>query len=420
MTRLPCNRTWQVEATLDGRLAPADCGSLDRHIASCEDCRAEAAAQGALRDAMASLPSHPRTDLEHRRARQSLLRAADARLVGAGPPRRAAWSVVGAITLAAGAALATALSAGVSRPPPAQVQVQAPKPAPLFEIADLDSANFTQDTAGETTLVTLRSGTAGFHVEHLEGRGSARFLVALPDGRLEVRGTRFVVHVEGGRTRSVTVQEGTVDLAIEGFAGLLHAGDRWPPAEGAPPAAGTPPTAAPRGSLLPPGTASGADANPADPRARPRAAPAGRASAPAAVVVLTASSQPGTPGGPGGPGEPGPPAALAPPLPSGTSARPASSQASQRAPAAPAAGARFAEAMGAFSGGDYGRADALFVAFVRDFPRDGRAEDAMFLRADARARRGDAGGAAAAAREYLRAFPRGLRRPEAERLAGAR
>jgi len=72
----------------------------------------------------------------------------------------------------------------------------------------------------------------------------------------------------------------------------------------------------------------------------------------------------------------------------------------------------------AFKAGDDSRADGLFAAFIRDFPRDGRAEDATFLRAQARARRGDKAGAAALAREYLRAFPHGLRRPEAEQLAG--
>ena len=81
------------------------------------------------------------------------------------------------------------------------------------------------------------------------------------------------------------------------------------------------------------------------------------------------------------------------------------------------AGLRFAEAVTAFSAGDYGRADSLFGAFARDFPSDSRAEDATFLRADARARRGDKMGAAAGARAYIHAYPNGLRRPEAERLA---
>jgi len=86
-------------------------------------------------------------------------------------------------------------------------------------------------------------------------------------------------------------------------------------------------------------------------------------------------------------------------------------------PTVASAGARFAEAVAAFGAGDYGRAETLFGAFARDFSGDSRAEDATFLRADARARRGDKAGAAAGARTYLRAYPNGLRRPAAERLA---
>jgi TolA-binding protein len=74
--------------------------------------------------------------------------------------------------------------------------------------------------------------------------------------------------------------------------------------------------------------------------------------------------------------------------------------------------------MGAYTRGDYRRAEPLFAAFVREHPKDARAEDATFLRAEGLARSGDRDGAAAAARAYLAAFPRGLRRPEAERLAG--
>jgi TolA-binding protein len=76
--------------------------------------------------------------------------------------------------------------------------------------------------------------------------------------------------------------------------------------------------------------------------------------------------------------------------------------------------------MTAFSSGNDAKAEQLFASFGRDFPRDGRAEDAMFLRAKLRARQGDNAGAAALARQYLQAYPRGFRRPEAERLAGTK
>ena len=72
--------------------------------------------------------------------------------------------------------------------------------------------------------------------------------------------------------------------------------------------------------------------------------------------------------------------------------------------------------MPAFSAGDYGRAEQLFRTFERDHPVDQRVEDALFLRAVARSRRGDQDGAAAIARQYLRRYPSGLRRPDAERI----
>jgi outer membrane protein assembly factor BamD (BamD/ComL family) len=72
--------------------------------------------------------------------------------------------------------------------------------------------------------------------------------------------------------------------------------------------------------------------------------------------------------------------------------------------------------MAAFGAGDYGRAEALFRAFERENPGDARVEDTTFLRAVARNRRGDEAGARAAARDYLRRYPAGFRRLEAERL----
>jgi hypothetical protein len=78
----------------------------------------------------------------------------------------------------------------------------------------------------------------------------------------------------------------------------------------------------------------------------------------------------------------------------------------------------FARALAAFQRGDYGEADQLFARFRSRRPRDARSEDAAFLRAVARSRAGDTAGAARLAAEYLRAFPKGLRRAEAERLQG--
>lgn len=98
-------------------------------------------------------------------------------------------------------------------------------------------------------------------------------------------------------------------------------------------------------------------------------------------------------------------------------ARPDRTVAEHTSPDAPTAGARFAEAMAAYLAHDDARADTLFGSFADDFPSDSRVEDALFLRAETRSRRGDEAGTRAAARAYLKRFPAGLRRPEAERLA---
>ena len=80
----------------------------------------------------------------------------------------------------------------------------------------------------------------------------------------------------------------------------------------------------------------------------------------------------------------------------GSQPRPSSSaaaddvEAGQRA----GAGADFAQAMAAFDAGDYGRAEGAFLGFERRHSGDARCEDATFLRAVARARRGDAAGRA--------------------------
>lgn len=357
MSQRRCERLWQVEASQDGRLSPADRASFDRHAEGCEACRAELAAERRLLEEMDALPRAERSPLESMRARHALLRAADERLVG-GAAAPSPWGA-----RAARLGLAFAAAAGLFL---VWSHVQAPSAPPVatatFEVTEQGTSEWSEERQGDTTQVIFRDGKAGFHVEHLEG--PARFVMALPDGRLEVHGTRFVVDVAGGRTREVTVSEGVVALELQGFSGLLRAGDRWPPAE----------VAAPTPVPEPP----------------PLAAPT-----PSAPTAVRPSAPP-----------------VSASVPSGTGAEGATAL-----PPSPTAGERFSLAMGAFSAGDYGLADRLFAEFVRDFPRDGRAEDAMFLRADARARRGDAAGAAAAARDYLRVFPRGLRRPEAERLA---
>lgn len=357
-----CKRSWEVEALEDGRLRDKDRESLERHFETCADCTRLRSRLRELRTLLEALPSASATDLEHRRARSALLARANGAILGVGAATRRRPTLA-LVMLTSAAILAVVVVVfgwrKVTRGPTttATAATAPAAAAPLFEVADVDHADFASERSAGVSRVTLRSGSAAFHVEHVTP--GARFLVAVPDGEVEVRGTRFVVDVAEGRTRSVVVTEGVVAVRVKGFDGILTAGERWPAA-----------------------------AATADVPSRVLSAPAAPPSAPPATTSVTAPT-------------------LAPPT--GTSA-----QALPRG----VAGERFARAMTSFSAGDYGEADRAFVAFVRDFPADSRAEDAMFLVADARARRGDPTGAREAARAYLRRFPNGLRAPAAERLAG--
>lgn len=367
MNQPTCARLWQVEASLDGRLDAAEAASFARHLVGCAACTGEMAELRALAETMSALPEGRQPELSQRRARQALLKAADERALG--HAARPAWRLPALGLAAAACAAGLWLGAGRGKAPPAP-------PSLAFEVRDEGSARWTEETHGASRRVVLRDGKAGFHAP--PGRAE---VVAVPDGELVARGARFTVVVAGGKTRAVVVTEGSVSVSVAGYLGEIGAGGRWSLDE---PGASLP---APEPSGLA-GSGGARPALPAESARRPAPAPPSSASA---NPVLTSPE-------------------LAP------SAAPAPSASAEPAP--PTAGARFAEAMAAFSSGQYARADALFAAFVRDFPRDGRAEDATFLRIESRVRRGDAAAARAAASDYLRAYPRGLRRPEAARIAG--
>ena len=98
---------------------------------------------------------------------------------------------------------------------------------PKFRIANIENALFQSKVEGGTVRSSMTRGVAAFHVEQLSP--NQRFLVALPDADIEVRGTLFVVSVEGGKTRGVEVNEGSVELRLHGReAVLLSDGEHWP------------------------------------------------------------------------------------------------------------------------------------------------------------------------------------------------
>lgn len=369
MSPQKCARVWEAEAIEDGRLVDADRASYERHAAGCAECRRELAALAEVRASMMAAPEPVRTPLQRRAERAAILSRANGDYVRAGGPRafaRLAFALAIPVLVVLGLVGRSVLAKRHGEVPLGHAAAWA-APAPQFEVVDARGASWTSAVEGHVAHVSLRAGVAAFHVEHVAP--GKRFLLALPDGELEVHGTRFVVDVQAGATRSVEVTEGVVALRLGGAPQrFLRAGERWS-ADGT--ASATSATSVT--SAAPAGSSSALAAPPRN----DTTAPAGTARA---VGAATASA----------------------------SARPAVSPSD-----------RYAEAIGAYRVGAYAKADALFAAFLRDFPGDPSCEDAAFLRAVCHQRIGDSAGAASLARAYLARYPSGLRRPEAERIAAS-
>jgi len=98
---------------------------------------------------------------------------------------------------------------------------------PFFRISNLQNAVFESKVEGGTVRSSMTRGLAAFHIGPLTAEQS--FSLTLPDGELDVRGTRFVVSVDGGKTQVIEVNEGMVALRLQGRPEmLLKAGQRWP------------------------------------------------------------------------------------------------------------------------------------------------------------------------------------------------
>jgi hypothetical protein len=348
-----------------------------------------------LRQSAEWLPENTETPLERRRQRQALLRrASDMSHREPVLPRRTVFTApVFAAKKFAALMLATALLAAVGigfvlRGTLSGSEVYATLVAPTYRIDASPGASWQTIERGAALRLRVESGSFTLEVDKLTD--VQRFVVELPDGELEVIGTRFSVRVDPGGTRHVEVAEGRVALRLrDALPVSLGAGESWTAEHEAAPVAAPP--SAPTPEPLP------------TPAAEPLPTPEEPASAPTPVRPAAA------------PGERSVATARQTALPE--TKRAFEPPAAEGATTAGTHDGDFARAMAAFRAGDYGQAERLFQDFERHNPSDARQEDSTFLRAVARARRGDAEGARAAARQYLDRYPNGLRAPEAERLA---
>jgi hypothetical protein len=362
-----CSRSWQAEAAEDLRLSDADRASFERHLATCSVCCDVVRELAQLRSLAARTEAPPSSALEHRRSKNELLRRANELTLEAPRGRSLRFLVVAAAI----AVLALAVLVGLRRndhgSPPDGTRAE-----PSYELVASPGADWAPLVRGPALKLAVRRGRFELSVRHLAP--GQRFVLALPDGELEVQGTRFVVEVDGSRTLGVRVEEGRVALRVRERSGellLLGAGESFATSTKAMPNEGStpPPIAEPSVAATPPASAS---------RPPPRAS----ASAPAGSGVAVPKSSAG-----------------------------------HDATADGTSSVEFASAMGAFSSGNFGQAEKLFRTFAARHPTDQRAEDATFLAAVASARRGDHENARLLAERYLARYPNGLRRREAARLA---
>jgi TolA-binding protein len=368
MSARRCPRVWEVEAVLDGCLSQADATSLERHLETCQECRAERRALVQLEALGSRMPSATNTPLRRRALHQSLLRRANGL---SGGPTAKSWAVT-RLGLALSAAVALLLAGVGSRWVPRSAPV-ATAAEPSFEVSSAPSTRWRIVEHGSAMRLACEAGSLSVAVHKL--RPGQRFNISLPDGELEVRGTRFVIEVSEHHTQRLTVTEGRVALRLQNRPELLvSAGQRWT-------AAPEPDAIAP--VVSPPPAESAASASP------PLAVPA--RGNPAVAKVTPAASDRAT-------------------------VRAVSHPASDPA-AVDSAVTDYTEAMAAFSRSDFGTAEQLFSKFELLYPQSSHREDVLFLRALCRSRRGDVAGARALAREYMRQYPGGFRAPDASRLA---
>jgi hypothetical protein len=229
-----CDRRWEVDVSSALRLGPKDAQSLERHLKTCGECRLRKSCDERLRMLGSTLPEDPPSELTLRRLRARILKD-----VATGVPARepAPWTRV---ALAAGFAIAvlgggawimhrTPASTAVA-PVAVATTVASASPADVLagSVTGVAGARWRQVRQDGMERVALDDGTIAVHVR--PQRFGERFLVMLPDGELEVRGTTFDVMVAQGATGRVHVDEGLVELRLQGRPVVrLGAGEAWTP-----------------------------------------------------------------------------------------------------------------------------------------------------------------------------------------------
>jgi hypothetical protein len=229
-----CERSWELQVYREGRLGPKDVKSFERHLQACRECRLRNESEERLRVLGGAIGQDDPGELTMRRLRARILRDV---ATGAVPREPGAWTrvaVAASVVLALGAAGVWLAHRGDNpkAAAPSAIATTVPGPATVDALAGTitatTDARWTQARQDGVERVTLDDGTLEIHVR--AQRFGERFLVVMPDGELEVRGTTFELTVAAGATRRVHVDEGVVDLRLRGRdVARLNPGDVWTP-----------------------------------------------------------------------------------------------------------------------------------------------------------------------------------------------
>jgi hypothetical protein len=355
MSRIACNRVWELEAYEQERLSFSERASLERHLAVCAVCAGRLALDIELRRLGRELPDGAVDELQARRLRAAIVRLA-AKLQLEAPRRR--WTAVTVL----GAAFAIAVSLLVARR-----FSRGPREGAAFDAATIRAAAgtvWTRRQEGSIDHLELARGELSIHVKLI--REGARFIIDLPDGQAEVRGTTFTIVVASDATRQVRVDEGKVGLRVRGHNAVDVDPDH--------------PWLAPEDDR---GADRGAGAVPSD-------------SSASSATAASASSLPAVP------------------VPSPR--RPSAHSSLRRGSvshASAAGDALYADAMQTYEAGQFEEAAGKFRDFVALRGDAPESEDAAFLQSVSLARAGHRHAAAQVAERYLDRYPRGIHRRDA-------
>lgn len=224
LARETCERSREVESAHDGRLDADATAAAMEHARGCAACGAMLHALRSLREAARALPGAAPDAASVPRVRAEVLASARGRRSSPWPARVAVAAVLG---LAVGGGWYARRPAPAARATPV-ARVDGVDLAGAGTLRPGPGAVYRVERAGADTRIALTEGSIRLAVVHRQR--DERFVVALTDAEVEVRGTRFVVDAHEGHLRGVRVTEGLVAVRYVGAAErLVPAGGSWSP-----------------------------------------------------------------------------------------------------------------------------------------------------------------------------------------------